>query len=916
MKSAIRMNMLILVFLFFVILSGCSAEIGANSVVLGDELSWPAVANQTRPWSRWWWMGSIVNEDDLTTEMEKYAQAGLGGLEITPIYGVRGYEDQFIDYLTPKWMEMLVHTLEEAERLDMGIDMATGNGWPFGGQWVGADDACKNVVYKTYTLSEGQSLDEPVNYMQRPMVRAIGRRLNISEIKEPISTNENLQALALEQVRFEKPLPLQILMAYSDQGQSLDLTDKVNSVGNLHWTAPVGNWTLYAVFQGWHGKMVERAGPGGEGNVIDHFRAEALENYLRKFDRAYIGYDVSSLRAYFNDSYEVDDAAGESNWTDNFFEEFRMRRGYDLRERLPALFGNDSAEKNSRVLCDYRETISDLLLERFTIPWGQWAQSKGATTRNQAHGSPANLLDLYAASGIPETEGSDRLGFKLASSAAHVTGKLLTSSEAATWLDEHFCASLGDVKTAVDGFFLGGINHICYHGTNFSPPSETWPGWMFYASVHFGPTNSFWKDFSTLNMYVTRCQSFLQAGQPDNDVLVYFPIYDSWSQTGRSLLQHFRQSVSGVLSHDGQLLLDAGHTFDFISDRQVSNLEFVNNSLQTGGVSYKAVVIPETQLIPVETFEKLIGLAQEGAIIIFGSNLPSDVPGYGSLNERRSNFEELVARLNFTETGNSDIRSAEIGRGRILVADDLMRLLSYAGIERETMVEQGLQFVRRLLPDGKCYYVVNGTNEPLDDWVPLQVDAKSVAIYEPMHGEVGLAAMKTSDSGANEVYLQLTPGESCILRVFENVIEGPSYCYVKTSGEPQKIEGTWSVTFIDSGPELPPNLEITELDSWTNFGPEVLKIFSGTAKYTISFHRPVGIVDGWMLDLGRVCESASVRLNGTDLGTLIGPDYRISIPNDIMQEDNILEIEVSNLMANRIADLDRRGVNWKKFYNI
>jgi hypothetical protein len=275
-----------------------------------------------------------------------------------------------------------------------------------------------------------------------------------------------------------------------------------------------------------------------------------------------------------------------------------------------------------------------------------------------------------------------------------------------------------------------------------------------------------------------------------------------------------------------------------------------------------------------------------------------------------------VARLNFTETGNSDIRSAEIGRGRILVADDLMRLLSYAGIERETMVEQGLQFVRRLLPDGKCYYVVNGTNEPLDDWVPLQVDAKSVAIYEPMHGEVGLAAMKTSDSGANEVYLQLTPGESCILRVFENVIEGPSYCYVKTSGEPQKIEGTWSVTFIDSGPELPPNLEITELDSWTNFGPEVLKIFSGTAKYTISFHRPVGIVDGWMLDLGRVCESASVRLNGTDLGTLIGPDYRISIPNDIMQEDNILEIEVSNLMANRIADLDRRGVNWKKFYNI
>jgi hypothetical protein len=250
------------------------------------------------------------------------------------------------------------------------------------------------------------------------------------------------------------------------------------------------------------------------------------------------------------------------------------------------------------------------------------------------------------------------------------------------------------------------------------------------------------------------------------------------------------------------------------------------------------------------------------------------------------------------------------------VANDLTQLLSYAGIERETMVDKGLKFVSRLLPEGKCYYLVNDTNEPLNDWVPLQVDAKSIAIYEPMHGEVGLAAMKTSDSGAKEVYLQLTPGESCILRTLENVIEGPSYRYVKLSGEPQEIEGTWSVSFIDGGPELPSNREIMELGSWTNFGPEVLKIFSGTARYTISFQKPVGLVDGWMLDLGRVCESASVRINGTDLGTLIGPDYRISVPNDIMQENNILEIEVSNLMANRIADLDRRNVNWKKFYNI
>jgi len=885
-------------------------------------------------------MGSIVNEQDLTIEMEKYAKAGLGGLEITPIYGVKGYEDKFIDYLTPKWVEMLEHTLKEAKRLDMGIDMATGNGWPFGGQWIGADIACKNMVHKVYTLSGGETLSETVVYIQKPMVRAIGRRVDISEIKEPIGSNDNLQALALEQVRFEKPLPLQVLMAYSEQGETLELTDKVDSGGKLNWTAPDGNWTLYAVFQGWHGKMVERAGPGGEGNVIDHFSQDALETYLAKFDQAYVGRDVGSLRAYFNDSYEVDDASGESNWTDKFFKEFEARRGYDLRECLPALFGNDSVDKNSRVMSDYRETISDLLLERFTIPWSEWAASKGAITRNQAHGSPANLLDLYAASGIPETEGSDILGFKFASSAAHVTGKPLASCEAATWLNEHFLSSLGDVKTALDSFFLGGINHICYHGTTFSPPDEGWPGWMFYASVHFGPTNSFWNDFSALNMYVTRCQSFLQAGRPDNDVLLYFPIYDQWSQTGgRGMLPHFRASAPGAAGRDGQEMLEAGYTFDFISDRQLLNVEYADNVLQIGGVLYKAVVVPECRLVPMATFEKLLDLARDGAIIIVHNGLPSDVPGWGNLDERRSALQNLVVQLDFAAIDNPAVQVASIGDGKILMGDSLGQLLSFTGIKREPMMDNGIRFIRRSYADSRYYFLnnyvdirggdaqrggdqrggprsANIRNRAVDGWIPIASDAKSVAIFSPMTGKIGLAAMRKSIAGTNEVYLQLDPGQSCILKTFDTQIEGPLYSYIKTTGEPREIEGTWTVSFVEGGPELPQSVEIGRLGSWTQYGEEAVKKFSGTAKYSISFPKPSQRADGWILDLGGVCESAVVIFNGRDLGTLIGPKYQIRIPNELMRENNTLEIKVSNLMANRIADMDKRNVNWKKFYNV
>ena len=74
-------------------------------------------------------------------------------------------------------------------------------------------------------------------------------------------------------------------------------------------------------------------------------------------------------------------------------------------------------DTNSRVLHDYRMVISDLLLERFTRKWQLWAKHQGKGIRNQAHGSPANALDLYAASDIPETEGSTITDIKSASSA-------------------------------------------------------------------------------------------------------------------------------------------------------------------------------------------------------------------------------------------------------------------------------------------------------------------------------------------------------------------------------------------------------------------------------------------------------------------------------------------------------------------
>ena len=133
--------------------------------------------------------------------------------------------------------------------------------------------------------------------------------------------------------------------------------------------------------------------------MIDHFDHDAVAHYLERFDTAFANQNVPFPHTMFNDSYEVYGA----DWTPNLYEEFQHRRGYDLRPFTYILNKKDSlrTDADRRIVSDYRETLGELLLENFTTQWTDWAHRHGSITRNQAHGSPANLLDVYAAVDIP-----------------------------------------------------------------------------------------------------------------------------------------------------------------------------------------------------------------------------------------------------------------------------------------------------------------------------------------------------------------------------------------------------------------------------------------------------------------------------------------------------------------------------------
>jgi len=893
---------------------GAILACGYASVASAGPLDWPALSAECRPWAYHWWLGSAVDKENLAKEFNRYRQGGLGGVHIVPIYGAKGAEGRYIDFLSPQWMDMLAFAVTEGGRQGLGVDVTTGTGWCFGGPHIPPELGCRDLVLQQIPFPRDGRLPEAL----RPPRVAV-----------------------------------QALVAYGPEGTRREITDRLRPDGAVDWTPAAGDWSLYVLAHRFAGRMVKRAAPGGAGPMLNPFSAGAMRKHLERFSAAFPQAHGPAPRAMYHDSYEY-----SGDWSAELPEEFAKRRGYRLEDELPALAGRGDADRVGRVRCDVSQTRSDMMIEDVFPQWVRWCHKRGMKTRNQAHGSPANWLDFYAIADMPDTEmfghggpdplvsqfdrhiaGADRdpLISKYASSAAHLAGRRLVSSETGTWLAEHFCETFEEFKCEVDLFFLSGVNHVFYHGCVYSPDDAAWPGWVFYASTQMNPRNPLWREAATLNDYVARCQSILQSDQPDNELLVYWPIHDLWSRGVTEMTVHDARALGGPFGATARMLWDRGYGFDYVSDRLLARLHVEDGSIAgPGGASWQAVVVPECQHMPHTTLAKLLDLAAAGATVIFDVDLPGDVPGLGRLDERRAQLQKqktdvkrrLVPAADGRVgpgTGPQDVAAlgeAPWGQGRVLVGA-LPRALEAASVRRETLVERpGLKFLRGRHAEGRHYLIVNHDVNALDDWIRLATPARAAAVMDPLSGRTGVARLRRASDGAAEVHLRLEPGHSIILRTFEKKeIEGPAWTWPAPGGLVAAIEGPWQVEFIAGGPVRPEPLEMKRLRSWTVAGAAA-EAFAGTARYRTTFDLPEGQTaadraEPLVLDLGEVKHVARVHLNGELLGPLIMRPYRLSVPGGLLRSSgNVLEVEVTNLAANRIRDLDRRGVPWRIFHDI
>ena len=504
--------------------------------------------------------------------------------------------------------------------------------------------------------------------------------------------------------------------------------------------------------------------------------------------------------------------------------------------------------------------------------WTDWCRANGYMTRNEAHGAPSNWLDFYALADIPETEmfgknDRDILISKFASSAAHAKGTTLVSAESCTWIDEHFHEHPAEIKEFVDRLFLAGINHVFYHGCCYSPVEAVWPGWCFYASLEMNPRNPIWREMGALNAYVTRCQSIFQTWTSDNDLAI---LWDPASYRAKHPGKTMNMTVHGrdwfygeKIGKVAKELYEAGYAFDYVSPRMVKDGR---------AKRYAAVVDPE--VFNAETQRR------REEILKGVRKMPFDATSGLLATRWKKNGETGYFVVN---TGNV---------ARVVAAD--CEFTAADPMSGDVVSAKSVE----LKPRHSIFVIGDGFS--VGGIVDAALPDVGVDAALPDAGGRAVSMKRIPDAGGRAVSMK-PPHEQ------QAVIPGP-----------------WRVEPICGGPAMPAPRTLDALVGWETFDDA----FSGTMLYKTTFDmvgasvpaRPPAREDACpyrAISLGDVCEIARVRLNGRDLGVKFMAPYEFAIPEGVLnKKGNVLEVEVTNLGANRLRWNDINKVDWKYFSDI
>ena len=486
-------------------------------------------------------------------------------------------------------------------------------------------------------------------------------------------------------------------------------------------------------------------------------------------------------------------------------------------------------------------------------------------------------------------------------SGAHIYGKNIIQAEGFTEVRGTWNEHPGMLKVLLDRNYALGINRLFFHVYVHNPWLDRKPGMTLDGiGLFFQRDQTWWnKGAKAFCEYITRCQSLLQYGHPVADIAVF----TGEEMPRRSILpERLVPSLPGIfgterveserirLANEGQPLRVRpvgvthsanmadpekwvnplrGYAYDSFNKDALLRWAKAENGRMTlpGGASYKVLVLPlprpmnpdPTELSP-EVKQKINELKEAGILI---PSLPYNEDDFSSY-----------------------------------------------GLERDLIVPKDIAWTHRQGEQGDIYFIANQLEETRTFTASMRIHGRKPECWNPVTGEINADIPYEQKSHRTEVTLTLAPNESVFIvypaeeddKETSEKERKEKKDSVKESSETGLEATEYTVTFTANGKTI----QRQELFDWSKEEDEQIRYYSGTAVYKTTFRWKSKVKEGQQvyLNLGKVCDLATVRVNGIDCGTIWTAPYRADITAALKKGVNELEIEVTNTWANALKGAD------------
>ncbi|WP_207492370.1 glycosyl hydrolase [Aridibaculum aurantiacum] len=742
--------------------------------------------------------------------------------------------------------------------------------------------------------------------------------------------------------------------------------------GTLNWNVPAGKWTILRVGHTSTGHT-NYTGGGGLGLECDKFNTDAI---TKQFDGWFneairqAGPELATkvLKIFHIDSWEC----GSQNWSPVFAEEFRKRRGYDIEPYLPVMAGIpiESADVSERFLYDVRQTIAELVIDKFYTTMAKLAKAKGTSFTAESI-APTMLSDgmlHYKTVDIPMGEfwlnspTHDKPNDMMdAISGAHVYGKPIIQAEAFTTVRMDWSEHPGNMKAAQDRNYALGINKLVYHVYAHNPYVNRKPGvTLDGVGLYFQRDQTWWKPGKAWVDYAKRAQALLQVGRPVADIAVFtgeeLPrrsvLPDRLVSTLPGIIgeERVKQNEERLLNKDEPLrekpmgvrhsanMADPedwidplrGYAYDSFNPDVLLQAKVENKRIVLpGGATYGILVLPQPHpLSPSNEYmspavaEKLNELVKQGASIIV-NDVPVSSLGLEESQVNDRAVERITSELwdgqvrGYARSGSDTVAVTIHGAGRVVKGPYYASSFDVLGIQPDVITTdkggayaKDIAWTHRTAPGVDIYFFANQQDVERDIEVSLRVPARVPELWDAVTGKIEIAkGYRTTEDFRTVVPLRLAPNGS----IFIVLAKGGALTVNKTGKNwieteiVQTLAGDWNLKFDSKlgGPAA--GVTVTDLFDWSKHSDTTIKYYSGTATYTKTFNWKKTSTQPTWLDLGKIANIAEVKLNGTPLGVLWTPPFRLDIAKALKAGANKVEIEVTNTWANRLIGDKRRN---------